>query len=270
MERIEFSSEGERRLVGLLTHFDGPQAVVMVHGLLSDKDANGLFPVVSQELRKRRWASLRFDMSGNGESDDHPLTSEAAREDLRAAVGLMRSIGYQRIALWGHGLGSRFCVGQSDGVATMVLTDPLLDRVRPNWRLLFTPTELAALSREGRTLRTRKSPRPTWQKPPDGFRRQHLVDRELLDLHAMYEPERELPRVRCPVLVVQAGAGRRVSAQTKPLMAYLPRYSKVVTVDLADAAAPPPSERIAELGAMWLDRFRHRRDLASMGPQSID
>lgn len=266
MERIEFSSEGERRLVGFLTHFDGPQAVVMVHGLLSDKDADGLFPVVSRELRKRRWASLRFDMSGNGESDNHVLTSQAAREDLRSAIGLMRSIGYQRIALWGHGLGSRFCIGQSDGIATMVLSDPLLDRTRPNWRLLFTPGELARLSREGKALRTREPPTPPWQPPPRGFRPHHLVDRELLDLHGMYEPERELSRVRCPVLVLQTGTARR-DARTKLLMSHLHRYSKVVTIKQTDDTSPDRAERIAQLGAMWLDRFRHRRDVASMGPQ---
>lgn len=108
-----FRSLDGLRLAGTLTSplSGGPQkAVVLAHSEGLDRDENGLFPLIADELAAEGVATLRFDHRGHGESDgtqeERTLTEHL--NDLRAAVEHVRAeTGARRISL----LGTRFSGG---------------------------------------------------------------------------------------------------------------------------------------------------------------
>lgn len=246
MERIEFSSRSKLRLVANLCHADSLCAVVMVHGLFSDRNAHGMFPAAAQALRQRGWSSLSVDLSGSGESDDYCMSLQSALADLRSAINLMRSMGYRHIALWGHGLGSRFCLEMPTGIDSMVLTDALLGRTAVDWRTIFNPDELAGLSKHGHVVRTVR-----W-----GQRKRIMVDRSLLDYFSKFEPGLVLRRVRCPVLVIHPTRSVEVAGEfdsLRALMHLLPPKSQHMVLPGTHLSVIEHVEKAAELGADWIE-----------------
>jgi pimeloyl-ACP methyl ester carboxylesterase len=247
MERIEFASRSNLRLVGNLWHADSSCAVVMVHGLFSDKNAHGMFPVAAQTLRQCGWSSLSVDLSGSGESDDCCMSLQTALSDVRSAINLMRSMGYRHLSLWGHGLGSRFCLEMPAGIESMVLTDALLGRTAVDWRTIFTPDELAGLSKLGHVIRTVRSV----------HRKRIMVDRSLLDYFSKFEPGVVLRRVRCPVQVIHPTRSVEVPGDfdsLRALMHLLPPKSQHTVLPGTHLSVTEHVEKAAELGADWIER----------------
>lgn len=246
MEHIEFAGRSGRRLVGRLSHADSACAVVMVHGFLSDKEGNGLFPIVADSLRQRGWSSLRFDLSGSGESDDNTLSPANAIADLDSAIGLMRSMCYRQIALWGHGLGSRYCVELPTRIDSMVLTDALLGRLRIDWRAHFSAAQLSELAKQGYMSHIIRQ----------GPRKRIVIDQTLLDYYTQFEPGRVLPRVRCPVLVLHAARAAAQAGQPgaiRALMHLLPQGSDHRLVTGTHHSVNDRVQAAASLGASWIE-----------------
>lgn len=231
-------------MVGSLTHADGPSAVVMVHGFLSDRDGYGLFPLAAKGLRRRGWASLRFDQSGAGESDDTVLTPQGARHDVSTAISLMRSLGYRQIVLWGHGLGTRFCLEHCQDIDAMVLADAMLGRARPTLRRSFSSAQIASLTRKGRMVHF----------AGQGLRKRFVIDASMLDYFSMFEPEAILPKVRCPVLALharEAADGAALPQNARPLMRMLSPASRHVLVAGSSMSVMERPEDVVDLGVRW-------------------
>src|SRR5438309_2433284 len=72
---------------------EAARAVVLAHSEGLDRDENGLFPLLADELAAEGVAALRFDHRGHGESDgsqeDRTLTEHL--NDLRAALAHVRA-----------------------------------------------------------------------------------------------------------------------------------------------------------------------------------
>jgi pimeloyl-ACP methyl ester carboxylesterase len=129
-----FRSLDGLRLAGTVTApLSGvPQrAVVLAHSEGLDRDENGLFPLLADELAVEGVASLRFDHRGHGASEgvqeERTLTEHL--NDLRAAVEHVRAeTGARRVSL----LGTRFSGGLAAFYAARRPTE--LDRL-----VLLTP-----------------------------------------------------------------------------------------------------------------------------------
>jgi pimeloyl-ACP methyl ester carboxylesterase len=122
-ERFEFSGHQGQRLVGRVSHASGFDAVVLVHAPGSNMNAQGVYANAAQALRRLGWSSLRFDLTGDGESRMRAGGCGLPTRDVASAVELMRAIGYRRIALWGRGDAARVCLDAAVQVHCRVLMD---------------------------------------------------------------------------------------------------------------------------------------------------
>jgi pimeloyl-ACP methyl ester carboxylesterase len=253
--RIDFSGRSGHRLAADLTHADSACGVVMVHDLMADRNSDALFPEVAMALRRRGWGSLRFDLSGCGESDDHRLTPDSGIADLQSAIDLMRAMGYRHLALWGHGLGSRFCLERARGMECLVLSDALLGRVTVDWRHHFSAAQLACLAENG--YLTHGAAR--------GARREFVVDRSLVDYYGNFAPGRVLTKLRCPVLVLHPSQIGKDGAARDPgaLMRLLPARSERHTVPRTVLSTSERAAETARMGSQWISAVSLTRPVPS-------
>jgi hypothetical protein len=104
MKKITFESENGKELVGVLEGESSETCFLLIHGFLSDKDENTLFPILAEKFNNRGFGSFRFDFAGCGESEDTPLSFTQMRADLQAILDLCLSL-YDEVILLGHSLG---------------------------------------------------------------------------------------------------------------------------------------------------------------------
>ncbi|HEY6194078.1 MAG TPA: alpha/beta fold hydrolase [Candidatus Eisenbacteria bacterium] len=183
---------------------DGPQ----------DRDGNlgraGLFHVLADSLLARGVIVLRHDDRGAGSSSTAPgpPSYRALLGDTRAALAFVRGrreVDPDRVVLLGHSEGAKTCealaVEDSKlagivllGGATAVNVDSLLE-------------EQARSNPGGPAAHLL----PTLARAKRGERAQGATDlADWMREHLELPPRRLLPRIRCPVLIVQGGADQLV------------------------------------------------------------
>jgi putative redox protein len=128
MKKIWFKNSRGQKLVGILHEARKEKAVIMAHGFKSDKDEDGIFIRAADALCKERFAVLRFDFAGSGESEgkftEMMLSKEV--EDLESAILFMKNQGYKKIGLLGASFGGTVSIlGHPNGIASMVLWNPV-------------------------------------------------------------------------------------------------------------------------------------------------
>jgi pimeloyl-ACP methyl ester carboxylesterase len=221
VERIEFSGPAGLRLVGRLAHSDRARAVVMLHALLADKDAGGLFTAAAPALRERGWGALCFDLGGHGESDDRVLTAEHVRRDASAALALMRSLGHRDLVLWAHGTSARAGLAVSKAARAVVVTDGSIGGSPVDWQGLL---RASTPDRHGRhTLPLQRTGADAW--------RRHRVHQTLLDeVNAPLQPD----AIDCAVLVQVPARGSALAQQVRA-WSHVARLRLCVADDVASA-----------------------------------
>jgi uncharacterized protein len=111
-EKIEFNNNNNQKLVGIIEKplGDGPfPAVIDCHGFTGNKEGN-FHPRLTKSLSNNGFVTLRFDFTGNGESEgifsDGNVLQEV--EDVKKAIDLLESKDYidnNKIGIIGHGMG---------------------------------------------------------------------------------------------------------------------------------------------------------------------
>src|SRR5262245_60404462 len=198
------AAAGPRRPAVVFISGDGPQ----------DRDASlgpaGIFHVLADSLVARGLIVLRHDDRGAGGSSSAPgpPSYRALVGDTRAALGYMRGrseVDPDRVVLIGHSEGAKTCevLAVEDsrvaglvllGGATAVNVDSLLE-------------EQARLNPAGPAARLL----PTLARAKGGKRAQGPADlADWMREHLELPPRLLLPRIRCPVLIVQGGADHLV------------------------------------------------------------
>ena len=93
-EKISFKNESGLLLSGILHRPERPldTAVIILHGFTGHKDANFL-PELASYLESKGHIVMRFDLSGNGESEGkfEQGTWTKFSQDLKSAVDLSNS-----------------------------------------------------------------------------------------------------------------------------------------------------------------------------------
>jgi alpha-beta hydrolase superfamily lysophospholipase len=124
-ETVRFPTLGGHELAGLyLRTSPGAPAVAMCHGMLSSKESEKL-EALATALASRGLASLRFDMSGRGESGGDPrrILYSQERADCAAAVAFLRGHGHARTGLFGSSMGGAvavLCAADDPEIAAVV------------------------------------------------------------------------------------------------------------------------------------------------------
>jgi len=130
-ENVIFENKGEK-LAGVLhiPDVETKSAIVFCHGFAGDKNGYKNKNIrVARKLCANGFAVLRFDLRGCGASDgsfvDTTISSEA--DDLRAAIGFVQQLGYERIGIIGGSFGGFVSILANDSrVKSMVLWAPVL------------------------------------------------------------------------------------------------------------------------------------------------
>ena len=234
MSRVTFRNARGLRLVGDLTAVDDrgssgdlapvddPAIVVMAHGFASDRRSRGRFPRIAAALAEAGYASLAFDFTGCGESDDDVLTLEHQIDDLHAAIAYTRALGYGRLALHGHSLGGRVCLAAAPPQAAAIATTGApTGPMRYEWHDFFSAEQRDELQRSGRVT-----------MPQDEDRARSTVVAGAALLQALVDGDHPalLRGLRCPVLLIDGDGDdeeRQALAQARQGLPLLPAGSRV-------------------------------------------
>jgi pimeloyl-ACP methyl ester carboxylesterase len=200
----------------------GRPLVVMAHGFASDRRSRGRFPLIAAALAGAGYASLAFDFSGCGESDDDVLTIAGQVDDLHAAIAFAQSLGCERLGLYGHSLGGRVCLRAAPPqAATIATTGAPTGPMRYDWHDYFTASQMDELSRTGKV---------TMPQSGDRLRSQVVADSGLLDELVTCDQAALLGGVRCPVLLIDGDGDedeRQALAHARQGLPLLPSGSRV-------------------------------------------
>ncbi|MBI4449142.1 alpha/beta fold hydrolase [Candidatus Woesearchaeota archaeon] len=107
-EKIRFRNRLGETLVGIIHTPKKPTqtAVIVCHGLRGTKDILWIAELCNA-LARKGYCALRFDFSGNGESEGsftHSIYSKEV-EDLKTAIDYLENQGYVRFITIGHSMG---------------------------------------------------------------------------------------------------------------------------------------------------------------------
>lgn len=101
-----FKNTSGQKLAATLLDAKSPETVVLCHGYASTRNGFHL-PKLAERLAQKGYSSLRFDFTGNGESEGHfrygNYNSEA--EDVRSAIQWLQGRGKTVKAILGHSKG---------------------------------------------------------------------------------------------------------------------------------------------------------------------
>lgn len=101
--KISFLNKQKEKLVGILEG-KGKKGVILLHGFTGNKA--GMNPIA--DALRDEFLTLRFDFSGNGESEGifEEATYSKETDDALAAVDFMKNQGCTSLALVGHSMGA--------------------------------------------------------------------------------------------------------------------------------------------------------------------
>lgn len=109
--KVTFLNKNKEKLVGILEG-SGKKGVIFLHGFTGNKDEWGRFGKISEKLAQDGFLVLRFDFSGNGESDGIFEESHFEKQttDALSAIAFMKKQGCTSIGLYGHSMGGAVAI----------------------------------------------------------------------------------------------------------------------------------------------------------------
>lgn len=109
--KVTFLNKYKEKLVGILEG-SGKKGVIFLHGFTGNKEEWGRFSKISEKLAQDGFLVLRFDFSGNGESEGRFEESHYGKEtnDALSAIEFMKKQGCASIGLYGHSMGGAVAI----------------------------------------------------------------------------------------------------------------------------------------------------------------
>lgn len=101
-QAVTFCNHKGEKLTGILTLPDSKKSVILCHGFSSHK--NGFhFQQMANVLARQGWAALRFDFSGNGDSEGQFEFGNYKKEveEIKCAQQHLQEMGKEVVALVG-------------------------------------------------------------------------------------------------------------------------------------------------------------------------
>ncbi len=262
MEKLYFSNHKGQRLCGYLHEPKGAanrtktkegvgkskgsdKAIIMCHGFSGDKDTDGRFPAAAEEFARQGFGVLRFDFGGCGESYDAPILIKRQEEDLKAALGFMRSRGYRRFGLLGFSMGGLIALkgAVEPDVEALVLWAPLS---RPN----RIPREFRDDWVKILLLGSGKL-----EKPKRKWRKVMYVSKWLYIEKSFICQRRLVKGVRQPVLILHGDRDESVPLlSSEKLIRLLGKGSRLDVVKGANHRFDNELQRLVKKSAEWFSR----------------
>lgn len=243
MKRVVFKNSRNQSLVGHLYISKSKSIIIMSHALANDKSERGKFDKVAEALNQLGYNVLAFDFSGCGESDDDTLTVGKQVDDLHSAINFSKSIGYNKIGLFGHSLGcliSLKCF--TPEIITMVLWSPVIDKIKYTWDVKLSKEQLRELKEKGYFTRTRYK----------AVRNIYLIDKQMLIDRETVNQKDLLKNVDCPVLLIRGEKDASIPlVDVNEAIKLLSEDSKLKIVDGADHDFNEHMDIIVRLSGDW-------------------
>ncbi|MFT0762065.1 alpha/beta hydrolase [Actinomyces sp. F1_1611] len=134
-------------------------AVLFSHSFFNNRESGKYFERLAAAYRKLGYATLKFDYSGHGESDDDIIVVDHQEEDLRASSGWLADQGFDRQLLHGHSFGTLAPLkARPAAVQSMILSGVITGPLSFDWEQIFSPSQLDELEQTGRTRIVDDSP----------------------------------------------------------------------------------------------------------------
>lgn len=222
----------------------GDAAVIFSHSLFSDRQSGLFFTRLAALYRKLGYATLIFDYSGHGQSEDADITIDSQVEDLRAASGWLRDAGFPRQLLHAHSFGTLTALrARPRDVKAMVLTNPITGPLAFDWEQIFSPEQLEELERRGFTHVPDDSP-----SARDAFR----ITGETLTGISLNQPKDLVDGLEFPVLLIHDVEAEQqgLLQLTTDVFSRFPDGSRIEALHGADSASAN-LERLGALATAW-------------------
>jgi len=250
MKQVTFKNSRSQTLVGNLYTANSKSIVILSHGFTGDKSEWGHFDRVAEALSEVNYNALAFDFSGCGESDDDTLTVAKQVDDLSSAIEYAKSLGYQKIGLFGHSLGGLIALKNHDkGIETMVLTAPVTDKVKYDWSERYTKGQLDELKDQGYLTKVRD----------EGVRNTFLIDKRMLKDRESVNQKEILENVKCPVLIIHGNKDESVPVEDSiNAIKQLSPDSRLEVIDGMDHYMKEEYDEVVDKTLRWFqDHLEH-------------
>ena len=163
MDKVYFKNVDDLTLCGILIEpkEKTKKCVVLCHGITVDKDEDGIFTKLANNLTEKGFATFRFDFRGHGESEgkSEEMTVSGEKRDLDSAVEFLKDIGYEEFGLlaasFGGGAVSYFTAENQSIVKVIVFYNGSLNydhllNPKESWsKKYFGPDQMEKLEKEG-------------------------------------------------------------------------------------------------------------------------
>lgn len=173
-----------------------PEAIVILaHDFLADRHGPGCsLDRMAAAYREAGLATLQFDFSGLGASDDDIITLAGEVADLQAVCGWLAHLGYARQGIHGHGLGATAAlVARPEQVRTVVAVGAIVGPQSILWEEVFSPSQLDELAKHGMTRLPDDNPNDrAWD----------VLTKETLADVSMQRPDAVMEGLPWPILMV--------------------------------------------------------------------
>ena len=224
-------------------------AVLFSHSFLANRHSGEHFARLAAAYRGAGYATLEFDYSGHGSSDDAIITREAQVEDLRSASGWLADQGFSRQLIHGHSYGALVALAARPAAArAMVLSSPVLGPRTYQWEEIFSAVQLDELEQHGVTTVPDDLP---GNRQHFTISKQTLIDLSMVDGNAL------VSGVSCPLLVIHDAddVDTELTLVTQDVFASMPDGSRVDIVHDARFALGESPEALAGPALAWAKQW---------------
>ena len=222
--------------------------VILAHNFLTDR--HGLahrLDDMAARYRQGGLATLQFDFSGLGESDDDVITLAGEVEDIQAVSGWLADRGFTRQAIHANGLGATAALlARPAQVRTVVAVGPVVGPQSILWENVFSSAQLDELDRHGLTRLPDDNP---------NSRRWDVLSKETLADVSLQSPDKTMADLLWPILVLHGALTdefpdtAEAAAEGFPLLRDGSRLQQVRADDARAAQA-----EVARLAIEWITR----------------
>ncbi len=249
MEKVKFKNSRNKILAGILYQSTSDKAIIMCHGYTSDKSMEGRTEALANKLTLSGFNCFAFDFSGCGESEDDSLSLTKEVEDLNSAVKFINSLGYKKIAFYGHSLGALICLmAYKPEIITMVLSAPLTDTIIDELKIAYPQELFNELREKGQiTLEIKKV-----------LRNSIVIDKMMIDDFQELNQKEILSKVKCPLLLIHGNAGSeepQLLAKTQRGIKYLTSINKLEIVNSAGHNFENHIDTLTQLTVDWFQKY---------------
>lgn len=231
VNKIFFKSKDGVRIVGVWNEplKKTKKAIILAHGITVNKDEDGIFVSLVNQLQSYGFAVLRFDFRGHGESEGKSveMTLNDEVSDLRAAVNYVLEKGYKKIGLlgasFGGGIATLYTSKNQNKLKCLCLWYPVLDY--DHW--FFNPTAPWRKEEKEQALILLK--KQEWIKYG---KREFLLGKNLFEEMKRSFPYKELQKIKIPMVIIHGDKDTHVSYEDS--RKYVRKNDELITISGAD------------------------------------